>query len=376
MFLRKNRLKQIMITIISILLILSGIIILYVRQDKFGKAPAGERLERMNRSPHFKNGKFENLHETPVFDKESGQRRALFNNFFRKHPGRRPADTIPSVKTDLLNFPHDQNVLVWFGHSSYFIQVDGKRILVDPVFSGNASPVPGMIKAFRGADIYSVEDLPEIDYLLITHDHYDHLDHETVCELRSKTGLVICGLGVGTHLEYWGYDKAKIIEKDWYEDLETDSGFIIHTTPARHFSGRSLARNNTLWLSFVLQTPTMKIFIGGDSGYDTHFAEAGEKYGPFDLAVIENGQYNDAWRYIHAKPEEVLKAARDLNARRLLPVHSGKFALGMHPWKEPLVRIAELSKSSDILLLTPMIGEPVNLKDNQQIFKRWWEEIK
>ena len=329
----------------------------------------------MNRSSHFKNGKFENLHATPVFDKESGQRIALFNNFFRKHPGRRPADIIPSVKTDLLNLPRDQNVLVWFGHSSYLMQVDGKRILVDPVFSGNASPVPGMIKAFRGADIYSVEDLPEIDYLLITHDHYDHLDYETICELRPKTGLVICGLGVGSHLEHWGYDKVKIIEKDWYEDLEPDSGFIIHTHPARHFSGRSFARNNTLWLSFVLQTPTMKIFIGGDSGYDTHFAEAGEKYGPFDLAIIENGQYNDAWRYIHAKPEEVLKAAGDLNARRLLPVHSGKLALGMHPWKEPLVRITELSKSSDIRLLTPMIGEQVNLKDDRQVFKRWWEGI-
>jgi L-ascorbate metabolism protein UlaG (beta-lactamase superfamily) len=232
-----------------------------------------------------------------------------------------------------------------------------------------------MIKSFRGTDIYSVPDLPDIDYLFITHDHYDHLDYETIIKIKSRTSTVICGHGVGSHFEHWGYDKSRIIEKDWFEDIELDSGFIVHTTPSRHFSGRSYARNNTLWLSFVLQTPGMKIFIGGDGGYDTHFAEIGERFGPFDLAIIENGQYNDAWRYIHTKPEEVLKAAVDLNARRLFPVHSSKFALGRHSWDEPLVKISELNMSYNIPLITPMIGEPVNLKDEQQAFKKWWEGI-
>jgi len=365
-----------MITTISIFIIFSVTVILYVQQDKFGRAPAGERLELMQKSSHFKNGKFHNLNETPVFAEGQGSFRTFYNVILKKPENRIPKDVIPSVKTSLLDLPKDSNVLVWFGHSSYFMQIDGKHILVDPVFSKHASPVPGMIKAFKGSDIYSAEDLPDIDYLFITHDHYDHLDYETIQQIKPKTSLVICGLGVGSHFEHWGYDKSKVIERDWNDTIVLHDGFIVHTTPARHFSGRSFARNNTLWLSFVFQTPTMKIFIGGDGGYDTHFAEIGKKFGPFDLAVIENGQYNDAWRFIHIMPPEVLQAARDLNARRLLPVHSSRFALGRHSWDEPLVKISELNKSYNIPLITPMIGEMVNLKDEHQVFKQWWIGIK
>jgi L-ascorbate metabolism protein UlaG (beta-lactamase superfamily) len=256
------------------------------------------------------------------------------------------------------------------------MQINGRRILVDPVLSGHASPIPGMIKSFRGTDLYSVSDLPQIDYLFITHDHYDHLDYKTITQLKPKIGLAICGLGIGSHLEFWGYDAAKIIERDWFEKVELEDGFQVHITPARHFSGRSFSRNNTLWVSFVLQTPSLKIFMGGDGGYDTHFAEIGKKYGPFDLAIVENGQYNMAWRYIHTLPEQVLQAAMDLNARRLFPVHSSKFALGRHPWDESLLRITELNKSIQIPLVTPLIGEQVNLDDEQQKFKQWWRDIR
>jgi L-ascorbate metabolism protein UlaG (beta-lactamase superfamily) len=167
-----------------------------------------------------------------------------------------------------------------------------------------------------------------------------------------------------------------IIERDWNETVELDKGFIIHTTPARHFSGRGFVRNITLWLSYVLQTPSMKIFIGGDSGYDTHFKEIGNRYGPFDLAILENGQYDIKWKYIHALPEEVAQAASELKAKRFFPVHSGKFAMANHDWDEPLKKITALNKSMNIPLLTPMIGEIVYLKDNQQQFKQWWADIK
>lgn len=190
--------------------------------------------------------------------------------------------------------------------------------------------------------------------------------------LKGKVGKVICGLGVGAHLERWGYTPEMIIEKDWWQDVELEEGFIVHTAPARHFSGRSFSRNNTLWQSYVLETPAMKIYIGGDSGYDTHFAEIGEKFGPMDLAILENGQYDLAWKYIHMQPEEVLQAAKDLKAKRLLPVHSSKFTLGNHAWDEPLRRIKAIA---DIPLATPMIGQVVDLRDNGQVFGEWWKDL-
>jgi L-ascorbate metabolism protein UlaG (beta-lactamase superfamily) len=262
-------------------------------------------------------------------------------------------------------------VLVWFGHSSFFKQIDGKKILADPVFSGNASTVPGSNEAFKGTDRYTVDDLPDIDYLFISHDHYDHVDHETFLQLKAKAKKVFCGLGVGAHLERWGYNSDQIFEKDWYEDEELDTGFNVHTIPTRHFSGRAFSRDNTLWLSYLIKTPSMKIYIGGDSGYDAHFAEAGEKYGPIDLAILEDGQYDAKWKYIHLLPEQVLQAAEDLKAKRLFPVHSSKFAMANHPWDEPLKKISELN-SNNIPLVTPIIGELVNLDDEHQQFSQWW----
>jgi L-ascorbate metabolism protein UlaG (beta-lactamase superfamily) len=302
---------------------------------------------------------------------------ALYEFLFNKSSRVSPTDIIPSVKIDLHAIPVDSNVLVWFGHSSYLIQIDGKRILVDPIFSGNASPIPGTTSAFAGTDRYTVADLPEIDYLFISHDHYDHVDYTTLLELKSKVKTVVCGLGVGAHFERWGYDSAKVQEKDWYDEVKLDSGFVAYSTPARHFSGRSFSRNNTLWTSYVIQTPTLKIYIGGDSGYDSHFAEIGNRFGPFDLAIIENGQYNLRWKYIHTQPEQVLQAAHDLKARRLFPVHSSKFALASHAWDEPLTRVTELNSKSvnPLYMLTPVIGEVVNLNDSTQTFKHWWKGI-
>ncbi len=362
---------RILIIVISIIALFSTSTLLYMRKEKFGSAPSGERLERIKKSPHYKNGRFQNLHHTPNLTEGYSYWEVTYDFLFGNHKRKRPIDSIPSLKTDLHSLSDDQNVLVWFGHSSYFIQLDGKRILVDPVFSGNASPIPGSSKAFKGTDRYNVDDLPEIDYLFISHDHYDHVDYETLKKLKSKINHVICGLGVGAHFERWGYDQNQILEKDWHEKIEFDSTFIVHTTPARHFSGRGFSINNTLWISYVLQTPNLKIYIGGDSGYDTHFTEIGEKFGPIDLAILENGQYDIKWRYIHLLPEEVLQASQDLKAKRLFPVHSSKFALANHPWDEPLAKVTELNKNR-IPLVTPIIGELVYLNDEHQPFKQWW----
>jgi L-ascorbate metabolism protein UlaG (beta-lactamase superfamily) len=255
------------------------------------------------------------------------------------------------------------------------MQVDGKTLLVDPVFSGHASPVTFTTKAFAGTDVYTVDDLPEIDYLFLSHDHWDHLDHATVLRLKPKVKKVITGLGVGAHLERWGYDLAVIEERDWGESIALDEGFTVHMAPARHFSGRGLKRNTSLWSSFVLNTPGLKIYLGGDSGYDSHFKVIGEKHGPFDLAILECGQYNEYWKYIHMMPEEVVRAAQDLKARKLMPVHWGKFALALHAWDEPIIRVTAAAEKEGMPLLPPMIGEKVNLNGKSYVSKKWWEGL-
>jgi L-ascorbate metabolism protein UlaG (beta-lactamase superfamily) len=255
------------------------------------------------------------------------------------------------------------------------MQLDGKKFLVDPVLSGNASPVKFTTKSFPGSDIYSAEEIPEIDYLFISHDHWDHLDHETVKKIYPKVKKVITGLGTGAHLEYWGYDPARIIEKDWNEDVILEEGFTVHVVPARHFSGRGFKRNGTLWVSFLLSTPTTKIFIGGDSGYDDHFAKIGKQFGPIDLAILENGQYDKNWKYIHMMPEEVVQAALDLRARHLLPVHWSKFSLANHAWDDPIRRVFKEAKLKKVSLVHPMIGEAIYLNQEGKPVA-WWENVR
>lgn len=365
-----------MIILLSVIAILGIAIFIFIQQPQFGKYPSGERSERIKKSFHYKDGSLQNLKETPTFGPGVGYGTMIKSFLFEKKERLEPIDSIPSIKTDLLNLDPKKDILVWFGHSSYFMQIDGKKILVDPVLSGSASPIPFTVKAFKGTDRYTTDDIPQIDYLFISHDHFDHLDYKTIVALKSKVGKVICGLGVGQHFEYWGYGKDKIIEKDWNESAILDNNFQVHYTPARHFSGRTLNRNHSIWTSFVLETPTMKIFIGGDGGYDTHFAEIGKTFEGFDLAILENGQYDKKWPYIHMTPSETLQAAKDLQAKRLLPVHSSKFVLANHPWDEPLKKITELNKEVNIPLATPMIGEVLNLKDSTQTFSEWWVGVK
>ncbi|WP_201741456.1 MBL fold metallo-hydrolase [Sinomicrobium soli] len=364
-----------MIIFLSLLAILVISLILYLQHPQFGKAPSGDRLERLAASPHFRDGVFENLSYTPPLTEGYTYLEVMYMFFFKKSPDNVPKGTIPSVRTDLKTLPEDEDILVWFGHSSYFLRVKGVSILVDPVFSGNASPVPGSTRAFKGTDIYDAEDFPDIDYLLITHDHYDHLDYKTIGKLKDKVKKVICGLGVGAHLEYWGYPAGMVEEHDWNETVVLEGQMRLHTLPARHFSGRLFKRNNTLWMSYLLETGSQKIYLGGDSGYDRHFAEIGKRFGPIDLAILENGQYNVAWHAIHCLPEETVQAALDLGARRLMPVHSSKFSLSPHGWKEPLTEVSRYGKDAGIPLVTPVIGQKVRLDDDSQVFEPWWERV-
>lgn len=364
----------IIVIVLAALIGFTAFVWLYMQQPQFGKAPAGERLERIKRSPHYKQGAFQNLSHTPALTEGVSYFKVFRQFFFEKNKRSKPLSELPSQKIDLNQLAPTEDILVWFGHSSYFLQVDGKKFLVDPVFSGNASPISGTTKSFKGSDVYYVEDMPQIDYLIITHDHFDHLDYKTVSALRPKVKTVITALGVGSHLEYWGYDPNMIIEKDWNEKIILDDNFSVYTVPTRHFSGRTFKRNNTLWMSFVLTTPRYKIFIGGDSGYDKHFKETGEQHGPFDLAILEDGQYNENWKYIHMFPEETVQAAIDLKAKKLLPVHWSKFTLSLHDWDEPIKRAVKESSFKEMPVLHPMIGEPVYLRTSVNS-GRWWEKI-
>ena len=252
--------------------------------------------------------------------------------------------------------------MYWFGHSSYLIQIDGKRMLVDPVFC-MASPVSFVNKPFPATYAYQPNDMPDIDYLIITHDHWDHLDYQTIMQLKDRIGKIICPLGVGEHFEYWGFKEDQLIELDWYENSTSgnEAELSIHCLPARHFSGRGLTANQTLWASFLIETSSKKIFIGGDGGYDTHFKEIGNRYPGIDLAILENGQYNEDWKYIHTMPSELSRVAKDLKARKILTVHHSKFALAKHRWDEPIMNVRKMIETDSLNVLNPVIGEVVNI---------------
>ena len=357
-----------------VILALVVIVYLFMQQPKFGKMSSGKRLEQIKNSSNYKDGKFQNESLTPDLKEGTSYYAVMKDFFFNKSKRNTPSMVLPSKKTDLQLLDPNKNVLIWFGHSSYFLQVDGKKILVDPVLSGSASPLKFTTRSFQGSDVYTPEEIPEIDYLVISHDHWDHLDYETILKIKPKIKKVITGLGTAAHLEHWGYDPSMIIEKNWNEEVPLENGFRINTTPARHFSGRGFKRNQAIWLSFVLTTPTLKIFLGGDSGYDNHFSRIGNQYGPFDLVILECGQYNEYWKYIHMMPEEVVQAAIDLKAKRLFPVHWSKFALSPHAWDEPILRVSKEAIRQNMPLLHPLIGEQIYL-NQPLVSKPWWEPL-
>jgi L-ascorbate metabolism protein UlaG (beta-lactamase superfamily) len=260
------------------------------------------------------------------------------------------------------------------GHSSFYIQAGGKKILTDPVFSSYASPLFFINKAFRGSNVYTAGDILDIDALIISHDHWDHLDYPTILAIKDKVKSVVCPLGVGGYLENWGYDAKIINEGDWFSEVNLGEDFSISILPSQHFSGRFLTPNKTLWASFAIKCGRRQIYFSGDGGYGAHFKKIGREFGGFDAALMENGQYNKSWHRIHLMPNETAQAAEDLNAKAVIPAHSGKFALARHAWDEPYRALCKESEKRSYKLLTPRIGEAVYIGKDQQLTK-WWEEM-
>ena len=348
---------------------------LYLQQAKFGRLPQGGELAELARSPNYQDGEFRNLEPIPEIVRENGFFGAWMKFLFSSDERRVPSTPLPAVKTDLKSLDLDSDTVIWLGHSSYYMHLNGKRILVDPVFSDHAAPISLVNRAFPGSSLYTAEDMPDIDYLLITHDHWDHLDYPSVTALRSRVGKVFCPLGVDVTLEYWGYAPEQIQAGDWYTAWEAGESLTVHILPARHFSGRLLTRNKTLWAAFALETPERRIFLSGDSGYGAHFEDIGRRFDGFDLVILDNGQYNEDWRYVHMMPEDAAQAAEDLRAQALLPAHVGRFSIAYHSWDDPFIRLANASLGRSYRLLTPIIGEPVNLAGQPREFSRWWEEV-
>lgn len=352
-----------------------GGILAFLQGERFGALPEGKALERILASPNYADGGFQNAVPGAILSDNSGFVLALIRHLFARRIDPVPPRPVPATRAGIPNLARGQDAVVWLGHSSFLVQLAGRRILIDPVFSPYAAPVSFSTRAFAGATPYTIRDLPEIDCLLISHDHWDHLDYPAVAGLRPRIRQVICGLGVGAHFRRWGFADSVIHEADWGDMFPLGEDLRVWVTTARHYSGRSLTRNKSLWAGFLLESPNRKIFFSGDSGYGPHFAELEKRFGGVDLALLDCGQYNERWRHIHMMPEETAQAAEDLRARHLLPAHIGKFALAYHPWDEPFRRIADASRNRTFRLITPVVGESVDLADAIPGFPRWWEQV-
>jgi len=361
-----------MITLLVVVFAFAAFVYYVLHLPVFGRLPEGERLARIKLLPNYKGDALDNISLTPM-KPEGVSYFMMFKALLKGNPNKLPPAALPFVKPDFSDSPGTK--ITWFGHSSYLLQVENVRILVDPVFSRSTSPFSFIgNRNFEGTDFIHAADFPEIDVLVITHDHYDHMDYQSILQLKDKVKHVVTSIGVGQHLERWKLVASRITELAWNETA-TVAGLKFTATPGRHFTGRSFQRNRTLWSSFVLESPAGKIFLGGDSGYDTHFKEIGEQHGPFELALLECGQYHEYWPFIHMFPEDTVKAAKDLKARVLMPVHWGKFSLALHDWNDSIIRVTNSAEEQQQLIATPMLGETVAVGANYPV-KKWWLNVR
>lgn len=366
-----------------VLLWLLGIVVVFLAwlflyfqfSPRIGSDPTGDRLERIQASPHSEAGKFRNVVETNM-DMPMSVMAKVAMEMLQGGAAREPKDTLPTVDMDRAAWeavPDSSFAVAWFGHSSLLIKMGGTTFLVDPVFGERASTFSfAGPKRFNYRQHMRVDLLPQVDVVLLSHDHYDHLDYGTILQLKDKR--FIAPLGVGAHLEAWGVAPEAITEKDWWEGLEVGA-VKLTLAPSRHFSGRGMFnRFSTLWGSWVFEAHGKKVYFGADSGYSPTFKEVGERYGPFDLAMLECGAYNQQWANIHMMPEETAQAAVDVRAKVLMPVHWAKFSLAMHPWKEPIERLAVKANELGVPLLTPRIGAIV-VDADPAMSENWWQAL-
>ena len=356
-----NKSMKILLIVLAVISVIAIVGVIILNHPAFGRRMSKERKARIEASPNYRDGQFQNQIPTPQFTGDRSMFGALWEFLTDSKKDRTPKEGVPAVKTDLKALPAgpstgsgtDKDWLVWFGHSSYLFCLDGKRYLVDPVLKMEF-PVTVMMRPFKGTDIYSPDDMPEIDVLIVTHEHWDHLDYATLRDLKDKVKHMVCPLGVAEYLEYWGYDPKCITEMDWYEKVDN-----ITCLPTRHFSNRLFKRDQTLWASFMVESGGRKVYVGGDGGYDQRFKEVYERFGSVDLALMENGQYNKDWVNIHLMPKDLEQAILDLQPKQVFTVHHDKFSLAPHAWTEPDSVAHDIAERNSIRLLDQPIGTVV-----------------
>ncbi|OUR91923.1 hypothetical protein A9Q87_08970 [Flavobacteriales bacterium 34_180_T64] len=371
----KKTLKMIGIIILSIVLLFSIIVALFINiSPQFGGKATKEEMEIYVKSENYKDEKFVNKNEVQLDMSYRDMGKSLLG-YFKPIPKTTPKENISVEKIDSLNIVQLKDItrLIWFGHSAFLLQINNKNVLIDPMFGD--VPAPHTLlgsKRFSNELPIEIEKIPQIDAVLISHDHYDHLDYGSIKKLKDKVHMFYTPLGVGVHLQEWGIEKERIIELDWWQET-TFEGLIFRCTPAQHFSGRGLTdRTKTLWSSWIIQSETDNIFFSGDSGYAPHFKEIGEKYGPFDFAMMECGQYNEMWPEVHMFPEETAQAGLDIKAKKIMPIHWGAFKLAMHSWTDPIERVTKKAKELNIDVVTPRIGESIFLDGSNTLNDKWW----
>lgn len=342
-----------------------------------GKPASGLRLERMRNSPLWNDGGFRNPHPSLPGLRDATAQRPTLREFLRERGRRVPGGPLPSLdpREAWRRAPSDGLRATWLGHSTVLLELDGVRVLTDPVWGARASPLPGLgPRRFQPVPV-RLDALPPPHVVLISHDHYDHLDYPTIVQLARGHAQFVTSLGVGAHLEAWGVPAQRIVELDWWESHTLPGAALrVHAVPSQHFSGRRPNdRNATLWSSMVLETDRHRVFFSGDTGLTPQYAQIAARLGPFDLVMLEVGAFHPAWGDMHLGPVHALEALELLGGGAFLPVHWGTFALAMHDWDDPAETLLELAPRRDVRLLMPRLGEPV--EPAREFRPRpWWRE--
>ncbi|WP_346817327.1 MBL fold metallo-hydrolase [Bacillus paramobilis] len=298
----------------------------------------------------------------------------LMTDYFKMKSKLRPLKNLPIVLSDKNN--ESLESVTWFGHSASLLKIEGKKLLLDPMFGDASSPFPLFTsKRYSGAFSLKREDFQEIDAIIISHNHYDHLNYKSIMLLKDRAKHFYVPIGVAQYLIKWGVSPSKISEHNWWDEIACDNIKLV-CAPARHFSGRSMTdRDCSLWCSWLILGQETRVFFSGDSGYAPHFKEIGDKYGPFDLTLMECGQYDPRWSAIHMLPEETVQAHIDVKGDLLLPIHWGAFTLALHEWSDPIERVTKEANRLGVKITTPQIGESIALKSKDYPSSAWWREI-
>ncbi|MBO6918382.1 MAG: MBL fold metallo-hydrolase [Rhizobiaceae bacterium] len=373
-----RKLSRWLAVLLSIVIVCVIGIYIFLQTPVFGAHPDAAQIKSFASSPQFniETEEFQNRQPNVFAEMRANMSiPTMLGEWFEERSAGRPEQLLPEVKPDLDAFlaPSENTKLIWFGHSSFLLNMAGTIIMVDPMFSQVASPLAIIGQRFQ-PPVLTLEELPPIDIVLLSHDHYDHLDMSSIRYFAKRDISFIAPLGLSSHLRRWGVRDTQIIEKDWWETHKIgDVEFIA--APSQHFSGRDGIKNNsTLWASWVIRTDNSNLYFSGDSGFDIHFKTIGERYGPFDLALVEDGQYNPRWPAVHLFPEEAAEASVELKAKRAMPVHWGMFELSYHAWHDPITRFAKALAETDVALVTPIIGEIIEIND-QLTNNNWWEDL-